>query len=286
MDNSKPAITEKSPMIEPAYGARIRRFFHWTPDSYRLMSAFLAIIALIMVVWWPLVEEYASYFDERYSLWIQIDWLLIGIFLVMSILIMAGADLSTDFWIVFVGLCGGLAIEGWGTQTHIWTYYTLERPPLWIIPAWPIASLSIDRLVRFIRVVDRGVPQWVYKVLYWLVFPVFYALMIPFVLPTLDKSLTILALLSCALIILSPTDYAFAVQTFLAGSALGYFLEVWGTTRECWMYYTMQKPPLFAVLAHGLAAVAFWRVGLIIKKLLQKSRLRLPLAQTPPGTDD
>jgi hypothetical protein len=250
---------------------RVRQFFQWTPDSSRLMSAFLAIIALILVVWWPLVEEYLSYFDKRYPLWMQIDWLLIGIFFVMSVLIMSGADIKVDGWIVLVGLCGGLAIEGWGTQTHIWTYYTLERPPLWIIPAWPIASLSIDRLVRFWRVLDRGIPLRVYQILYWIVFPIFYALMIPFVLPTIDKSLTILALFSCALIILSPTDYRFAVQTFIAGSALGYFLEVWGTTRQCWTYYTLETPPFFAVLAHGLAAVAFWRVGLILKKLIQKA---------------
>jgi hypothetical protein len=272
--------------LKPKFTDQIRQFFHWTPDSYRIMSAFIAVLALIMVVWWPLVEEYVSYFDPRYPLWVQIDWLLIGIFLVMSMLIMAGTDLRTDLWIVFVGLCGGLAIEGWGTQTHIWTYYTLERPPLWIIPAWPIASLSIDRLVRFFRVLDRGIPLKVYKVLYWICFGVFYALMIPFVLPTIDKSLTILALLSCALIILSPTDYKFAVQTFIAGSALGYFLEIWGTTRLCWTYYTLETPPLFAVLAHGLAAVAFWRVSLIIKKIiLRKPALSANLDEVSASAD-
>ena len=50
--------------------------------------------------------------------------------------------------------------------------------------------------------------------------------------------------------------------TFAAGAGLGYFLEVWGTTRECWTYYTRETPPLFAVLAHGMAA-AFWRAGLL-----------------------
>jgi len=30
-------------------------------------------------------------------------------------------------------------------------------------------------------------------------------------------------------------------------------------TRECWTYYTLETPPLFAVLSHGMAAVAFWR---------------------------
>ena len=36
-------------------------------------------------------------------------------------------------------------------QAHLWIYYTRERPPLWIIPAWPIASLSIDRLTRLLN---------------------------------------------------------------------------------------------------------------------------------------
>jgi hypothetical protein len=63
-----------------------------------------------------------------------------------------------------------------------------------------------------------------------------------------------------ATFLLTATDYRTAVLTFLAGTGLGYFLEVWGTTRLCWTYYTHQTPPLFAVLAHGMAAVAFWGV--------------------------
>jgi hypothetical protein len=58
--------------------------------------------------------------------------------------------------------------------------------------------------------------------------------------------------------------------TFLAGAGLGYFLEVWGTTRQCWTYYTFQTPPFFAVLAHGMAAVAFWRAGLMAKLVWEK----------------
>ena len=52
---------------------------------------------------------------------------------------------------------------------------------------------------------------------------------------------------------------------------MGYFLELWGTTRECWTYYTFQKPPLFAVLAHGMAAVAFWRTELLVKMVWKKT---------------
>jgi hypothetical protein len=89
--------------------------------------------------------------------------------------------------------------------------------------------------------------------------------MLYFVAPTINKSYTILALLLVALLTLTPTNHHYAVMTFLAGAGLGFFLELWGTTRECWTYYTFQTPPFFAVLAHGMAAVAFWRAGLMVK---------------------
>lgn len=242
----------------------------WTHHSYYLLSGFLVTLFLLGYIWWPLAKEYLSYIDWQGSWWLYLDWLLLGIFLVMSLLIMAGADLKVDFGIILVGLIGGLVIESWGTQTNLWHYYTAERPPLWIIPAWPIASLSIDRLVR---VLHKAIPNWnvgVFKIAYWLIFPAFYALMINFIQPTLDKSLTLCALGLVTLFILTPTDHRLAVLTFMTGSGLGYFLERWGTTRECWTYYTYQTPPLFAVLAHGMAAVAFWRSVLLVNWILSK----------------
>jgi len=112
-----------------------------------------------------------------------------------------------------------------------------------------------------------------------MIFPVFYALMLSFVYPTLDKSLTLCSLGLVAFLILTPTNHRMAVLTFIAGAGLGYFLEVWGTTRECWTYYTFQTPPLFAILAHGMAAVAFWRSVLLIGGILTKfkaSKRNLP----------
>ena len=249
---------------------RIFTALGWNRSSYYLLSVFLLTIFLIGYIWWPLAEEYLLYIDWGGAWWMYIDWLLIGIFVVMSLLIMAKADLRADATIVFVGLVGGLVIESWGTQTEIWTYYTTERPPLWIIPAWPIASLSIDRLVRFLRQTVPLRAPGIYKILYWLIFPAFYALMLVFVAPTFDKSFTIIALLICALFILTPTDHRVAVLTFAAGAGLGYFLELWGTTRGCWTYYTLQTPPLFAVLAHGMAAVAFWRTALLLVTIADK----------------
>jgi hypothetical protein len=238
----------------------IPQFLGWTQTSYLLMSSFVLLLFVIGYVWWPLVEEYVSTYNPDLPLWVQFDWLLLSIFLVMSLLIMAKADLKKDLPIIIVGLFGGLVIESWGTQTDLWFYYTYERPPLWIIPAWPIASLSIDRLFRLMKIKISNLPKKLIQFSYWFVFIGFYAYLLYFIWPTLDKSLSIMALLLCAFLIITPVNQRAMLFTFIAGSGLGYFLELWGTTRYCWTYYTFETPPFFAVLAHGMAAVAFWRV--------------------------
>src|SRR5690606_15846970 len=118
----------------------------------------------------------------------------------------------------------------------------------------------IDRLYRLMNLKIKFNHKKSLSFQYWLVFVGFYIYMLYFVLPTIDKSLTIMALFLCAFLILTPVNKKAMLFTFIAGSGLGYFLELWGTTRYCWMYYTGQTPPFFAVLAHGMAAVAFWRV--------------------------
>jgi hypothetical protein len=238
--------------------------------SYYIFSAFLLICLLISYVWWPLVEEYLSYMDPRLPWYANVDWLLLGIFGFMSLTIMSRADLRADGLIIFVGLCGGLVIESWGTQTNLWHYYTAERPPLWIIPAWPVASLSIDRLARFLRWSTSRLDESVFRLIYWPVFVGFYALMLVFVAPTFSKSYTLAALVICAIMILTFPEKRLAVLVFLAGSTLGYFLERWGTTRECWTYYTFATPPVFAVFAHGMASVAFCRTGQLVQKVVQR----------------
>ncbi len=249
----------------------------WTRDSSFLLAGFLLVIILIGYFWWPLVEAILRRIDWNGDWWLRLDWLLLGIFAFTSLTIVARADFKTDALIIFVGICGGLFIEAWGTQTNLWHYYTLERPPLWIIPAWPIANLSIDRITRALDWIvtkfskvhskDKLQRNGIFKVAYWIIFGAFLILMISFVAPTFDKSFTILSLLLCVIMILTPTDYRHVTLIFIAGSALGYFLELWGTTNHCWTYYTNQTPPLFAVLAHGLAAVAFWRAALVLKMI-------------------
>jgi hypothetical protein len=235
-----------------------------------------------MILWRPLFMDYVRWLGSGEAFWARLDWLLLGVFAAMLLLIMVGADWKADMRIVLVGFAGGLAIETWGTQTALWHYFTLERPPLWIIPAWPIASLAIDRLYQglewlFDRWISKGRYDGIFRWCYWIIFPGFLALMVRFVWPALDRPGTWLALALCLLMTAMPTDKRAAVLTFVAGSGLGYFLERWGTTRACWTYYTQQTPPLFAVLAHGMASVIFMRVvefATVLKPRLQRLVIR------------
>ena len=256
-------------MPSPFKVKSIRQLLRINRTSYLLISLFLLTLGLIGIVGWPLAAEYLSYWNPDLPWWWQVDWLLVGNFLVMSALIMVGADLKKDSWITVVALAGGLAIEGWGTQTGLWTYYTQETPPLWIIPAWPVAQLAINRIVRFLHITLPKHPSKLWVVLYWIIFPIFLLTMLPFVWPTLRHPLTILATLACILITISPTNHRTTVITFVSAISLGYFLELWGTTRECWTYYTDTTTPLFTIFAHGMAAVAVWRVTDIGKRYLR-----------------
>ena len=297
VEQSGPGVKYNAAMAEslrcPLLFRRLLALFGWTRSSSVLLGGFFLICGLIVYVWWPLAQEALAYVNWSGPWWLYMDWLLLGIFSFMTLTIIAHANLGRDALIVFVGMFGGLVIESWGTQTNLWHYFTTERPPLWIIPAWPIASLSIDRITRMLkwgvkRLNTKDTKEhegksfetfvsFVFRILYWIIFTGFFGLMLYFVAPTFGKSYTIMALLLVALLTLTPTDHRYAVLTFLAGAGLGYFLEVWGTTRQCWTYYTFQTPPFFAVLAHGMAAVAFWRAGLVVKMVLERLKTLVPI---------
>jgi uncharacterized membrane protein YoaT (DUF817 family) len=246
----------------------------WTSASFVLLAGIAAAAGCIVLLRPDIARLYFPVFNWGYGLaWWRFDWLLLSIFALMIFVIMQGADLRRDGAILLVGVLGGLTIEAWGTQTSLWRYQTQERPPLWIIPAWPIAALAIDRMVRLL---DRQVAGWragagrsspLFAAGYWLVMAAFYGLMLSFVWPTRSQSLTVAVLILCAIAIVAPTERRLALLTFTAGSALGLFLELWGTTRACWIYYTGQTPPLFAVLAHGMAALVFWQATVLLRTL-------------------
>ena len=161
----------------------------------------------------------------------------------------------TDAIAVVAG--GGAVIEWWGTNTELWWYFTQERPPPWILPAWPVAALAIDRLCRIscARLPRLGQSGW----LYWGVVPVFVVLMTRFLWPSIHEPASWIVIALMLLVMTVGVKKDRDVALFLVGAAAGIFLEYWGTSRRCWTYYTHQAPPLEAILAHGFASIAFAR---------------------------
>jgi hypothetical protein len=237
-----------------------------TGSSWILVSSFLFVIFLILIVWQPLVRDYMALFNPAYPWWMQVDWLLISIFLFMSIAITLRADLRKDIWLVMVAFAGGFFIESWGTHSGLWAYYTGEKPPLWILPAWPIAALCIDRMVSWLPASFRIIPENKSKMIYWPVMIGFLFLLLSFVINHQLQVLHFLAIGLVVILVFLPAEKTTKLLIFLMGSSLGIFLEYWGTSRECWTYYSGEIPPLFAIFAHGMASIAFWQVTIWVQR--------------------
>ena len=185
------------------------------------------------------------------------DWLLIIIWLVMTGLLIWRPDARRDLPLMVVALGGGLVIEWWGTNTELWWYFTAERPPPWILPAWPVAALAIDRLCRLACALLPALSRA--GALYWVVVPAFVVLMTRFLWPSIHQPVSWVVVVMMGVVVMVGVKRDRDMALFIVGASAGIFLEYWGTTRRCWTYYTHQTPPIEAVLAHGFASIAFAR---------------------------
>lgn len=218
--------------------------------GYRRSS--LVALGILATVYVAVALIWNQYID----LSLGIDWLLVGVWAFMTAVLCWNIDPARDIPRVMVGFVGGLCIEGWGTVTSLWTYFTVERPPLWILPAWPVAALAIDRMAQ---VLDAVWPRKAETVLYWVIVPAFTLYMAVFVKPTWDLVETKLALMAMGAVVVTGNNRREDLLLMVGGSLLGIFLEYWGTSRHCWNYYNHEIPPPQAVLAHGFASIAFAR---------------------------
>ncbi len=203
------------------------------------------------------------------------DWLLGGIWAFMTATLAWGIDARRDVKLAAVAFGGGLVIEWWGTTTSLWTYYTDERPPIWILPAWPVAALTIERLALVTR---QALPAGAARA-WWLALPGFVAWMVVFAWPSVDVPSTLVIIGLMLGVLLTATDRARDLSILLAGSLLGIFLEYWGTSRWCWRYYTLEEPPLVAAVAHGFASVAFARGVWLAERVAARLAGGRPLAE-------
>jgi hypothetical protein len=219
----------------------------------------VALCFLYVSVGW----RYRELIEPEYAA----DALLWGLWVVMTAAIAWRFRLLEDGSLILVAAGGGFVIEWWGTNTNLWHYFTSERPPLWIVPAWPVATIVIDRIARVLGPWTRRLAFG-----YWAILPAFVIVMTSFAWPTIDVFATrMVVALMVGVVVVRPTHER-DVTLFLCGSLLGIVLEYWGTSRQCWTYYTAEVPPPEAVFAHGFASVAFGRAHRLLEPVWRSLR--------------
>ena len=102
----------------------------WVVQGYSLRS--LIVLALVLGVGSSVGYSWSDLVDAN-----GVDALLLSTWVWMTLMLTWRVNARWDLLLLCSGLAGGAVIEWWGTTTQLWTYFTRERPPLWILPAWP-----------------------------------------------------------------------------------------------------------------------------------------------------
>lgn len=248
--------------------------------SWLALAILLAVVAALALGWPELAAaEWNAIFAG--GNWARdLDWLLAGLgvfFLLCVALNPAPADLAA----VAAGIFGGALIEVWGTRAGLWYYYTGERPPLWILPAWGISSLSNEKLQRMLMpllpaswreaIIADEAGSGRLRAGYYALAVYLFLFFLWWSRPALFHPYTFVITGLIFFAIRGARFPAYALSLFFAGSLLGIFLEIWGTTRHCWNYYDGKTPSPFPIHGHGLAGLAFWRLKLVILRLCKRA---------------
>ncbi len=224
----------------------------------------LALLGLVggfsAIVW----REYVSFADA--------DPLLVVCWIMMALLMAHRVNPARDVKLAIIALAGGALIESWGTRAGLWTYFSHEKPPLFILPAWPAAALATERIAQRIDLLAQSVPIRRWRGIWVVTISAFCALLAVWTAPARAHPLSWIAAGFVAITLLTGTDRRLDLSRFIAGSLLGYLLERWGTTSMCWTYWDGGTPPLGAVLSHGFATVAFARGADALAKAVHSLR--------------
>ena len=144
-----------------------------------------------------------------------------------------------DLAVFLIATAAGCCVEAWGTRLGVWTYYTGERPPLWIVPAWPLGAALIERSAALARSRAGEVPAAGYWLLSLLMLAAYAGLGGPW----LGRPAGWLGALAVAAGLLAGNRPQEDFWVLACGLPCIFFADLWGTTNGCWSY------PLIA--AHG-----------------------------------
>ena len=118
------------------------------PVSGRGLAVLFSVVALLVITRWDLASAELHAMFGRGNWVADTDWLLVGLGIFFLFCATYDVQPRPDLATLAAGFVGGTLIEIWGTRTGLWHYFTWERPPLWILPAWSMSALANERLLR------------------------------------------------------------------------------------------------------------------------------------------
>lgn len=231
--------------------------------SLRVLLLFLLIGTTAGVIW----SEHVSFSLE------DLDPLLGACWIGMAALAIYRVHPRRDAPLAAIAFAGGALIEAWGTRSGLWTYFTREQPPLFILPAWPAAALATERVAWLL---ERRLPPTLrlpWPKLYGISILLFALGLAWWTRPGWGHPLTWVAW-GCVAVTAwagDPSNRRADLVRFAAGALVGIPLEYWGTSRACWTYWSGETPPPLAVLSHGFATVSFARGVSLLQMLVRRT---------------
>ena len=169
-----------------------------------------------------------------------------GILLATWKTVPAAPEPRRDALTLLVAGLAGYAAEAWGTRTGLWSYYTGELPPLWIVPAWPLGAAFVDRVGRRLRAARGPAPA----AAYWALAATAFAIVLAFCAPR--SAWAGPAAVAVCLGAAARPDEDF--WTLGAGLCCVLFADFWGTTNGCWSYWLRGQPfGLWRGIGFGMA---------------------------------
>jgi hypothetical protein len=152
--------------------------------------------------------------------------------------------------VVCVAAALGWAAEAWGTRLGLWTYYTGETPPLWIVPAWSLGALVIEHLAERARARWGRLPS----AFYWTTAAAALAVIVGFSGPRLGRPAAWAVPIAAAAALAARSGEDDDFWILAAGFGAVFFADLWGTTNGCWEYYRHGLPGgLWQGIAFGMA---------------------------------
>ncbi|MFH1723565.1 MAG: hypothetical protein ABII00_02970 [Elusimicrobiota bacterium] len=199
---------------------------------------------------------------------------LFGGFLLLTLrVIPAGIRPARDLALFLAASVAGYAVEAWGTRTGLWSYYTGEAPPLWIVPGWPLGALIFDRVApRAREAFSRRIPERWQVVGYWALAAAALLAFLRFSVPAMGHPGTWAVFAALAAAFVCGREPKRDFWLIVTGMVYVFFADFWGTTNNCWRYY-IQDHRSFGSLITGVGFGMLFDTAVILASMRVAGRI-------------